>query len=354
MENANRLLVNVPLRRRAALLAALALAACSSGSQGTPSSTPTPTPTPTQAPALQALTLAAGPVFLAVGSAQRLVATGKYSNGSTAAVAGSDLAWASSNPAVATVDAIGALTVVGKGTATISATHRGSGVWSGFELTARAVTAVAYGTADVPRSAHVDTAQAYYKVSGLVPGAFYNIEVEHLDDDVDLAVFSDLSLSDDAELCTSEAVGKAAESCSAPANAVGELYVTVDGEWSEEGSGFQLDVSPAAPVSLAATLAFPGGVPVTGSVGSGELFYVVTGLTPGAAYEVRLSQLTGDADLEVYADRYEFKSACTSYNSGTAAEACVAAANAAGELLVEVDGESTANGSAFKLDVVAK
>ena len=35
----------------------------------------------------------------------------------------------------------------------------------------------------------------------------------------------------------------------------------------------------------------------------------------------------------------------------TVDDACIASANAAGELLVEVDGESTSNGSAFRLEV---
>jgi len=48
--------------------------------------------------------------------------------------------------------------------------------------------------------------------------------------------------------------------------------------------------------------------------------------------------LTDDADLYVYSDPYFGAQLCSSWNSGTSNEACVATANATGEFYVLVDG----------------
>lgn len=79
----------------------------------------------------------------------------------------------------------------------------------------------------------------------------------------------------------------------------------------------------------------------------------MSGLTPGARSLVRMSGLDADVDLEVYGDGYRFASLCSSYNSGTVDDFCTAPANAAGELFVEADGESTSDGGSFKLEVTA-
>ncbi|GEJ56691.1 Ig-like domain-containing protein [Anaeromyxobacter diazotrophicus] len=322
--------------RRAALGLALILAAgCQSSS--TPSAK------------LQSLALAPGPAYLAVGGSQQLTATGRYSDGRVAAVA-SGLQWRSSDAAIATVSDAGVVTAVGKGSATITATHA-SGVSATAELVSRVMTSLALGT-DLPRTGSVDTTRALYRVTGLTPGAFYLAALTKLDDDVDLEVYSDASLSEGALACASQTAGTVPESCTAPASAAGELYLAVDGSWTEDGASFQVETGPAAPLTHA-DLAFPAQLPAAGTVDRGEKDYRVTGLTPGASYVVRISGLSDDADLDVYSDAYHYTTACSSYASGKVDDFCTAVATAAGELFVEVDGESTSSGASFTLSVTA-
>lgn len=320
---------------RWALGLALALAGVACSSKGSPR--------------LVTLSVTPGSAYVATGESQQLAASGTYSDGSTRTLSG--LAWSSSNAAVATVDAGGVVTSVAAGTATITAAAAG-GIAGTAEVTARNVTALAAGTAVLPHAGRVDTTQVLHRVSGLAAGTFYELGLGALQDDVDLAVYADLSLSEEALLCVSQRVGAEEEGCEAPAGA-GELYVLVDGSWSEEGSEYLLEVRPSSPVPIAATLAFPADLPVSGTVGTEYHFYWVTGLTPGASYSFRISGLTDDVDLEVYGDRFEFGQLCASTASGTEDDACVAAANAGGAVLVEVDGENTASGSAFTLSVAA-
>lgn len=329
-------------RRHAVLCVALmlALGGCQKGSTGS---------VPKGPATLQALTIAPGPPYLAVGAAQQLTATGHYSDGSSAAVA-SGLQWQSSDGAVASVDAAGLVSAVAKGSARITATHS-SGVAGTADLTSRVAVTLAFGQGNLPRTGSVDTTSTLYRITGLTPGAFYTPGVSELDDDVDLAVYSDASLSAEAQACASQTAGTVPESCTAPASAAGELYLAVDGSWTEEGSSFKLVTVTATPVVTKAVLAFPAQLPVPGTVDRNEVDYKVTGLTAGESYVVRISGLTDDADLEVYSDAYLFASACSSYKSGKVDDFCTAAANAAGELFVEVDGGSTANGASFTLAV---
>lgn len=322
--------------RRAPLAGALlllALAACRDNGGG-------------KAPALQALTVAPAPAYLAVGATQQLTATGRFADGGTGAVT-AGLAWQSSDPGVAAVDASGLVKAIAAGTARITATH-GSGLAASADVVARVQTAVAAG--DPPRAARVEAALGYFKVSGLTPGAFYAPSLTQLDDDVDLAVYADPSLSEAALLCASQNVGTTPESCVAPASAAGELYLVVDGTWSEAGADFVLSIDAPAPAATKASLTLAQ-LPLGGSVDTGEVDYKVSGLNPGGRYAVRISGLSADADLEVFGDAYQYASLCASFLSGRVDDACTAAANAAGELFVEVDGESTASGASFTLSV---
>lgn len=321
-----------------ALTLSLTMAACSSSKS-----------TPTPPPALLSVAVTPGTTYLATGATQQYTATGHYADGAaTALTAG--LTWTTSDAAVATVGSNGLVTAVGPGAVTVTASHTSTGISGTADLTARVVVAVP--SASLPQAAAVGTGQTYVKISGLTAGAFYQVSLTGLTDDADLEVYSDLSRAAAAQKCVSQAVGQAPESCVAPANAAGELVLVADGQWTEEGAEFTLDAVAAEEVAVAATLTLAD-LPHAGSVGTEEIFYRVTGLTPGAAYVVRLGDLTDDADLEVYGDRYEFVNLCSSYSSGTSDDFCTAAANAAGELLVEVNGENTASGSGFTLTVTA-
>lgn len=72
------------------------------------------------APTLTALAITGAPASVAKGVSRQLVATGTYSDGSSAAVT-TGITWASSNPAAATVSATGVLQAAGVGSATITA-----------------------------------------------------------------------------------------------------------------------------------------------------------------------------------------------------------------------------------------
>jgi hypothetical protein len=335
--------------RGGAGLLVLALALGAAGCQDRSSSSPPPPPPPPPAtPALQALALPGAPSHLAVGATRQLGAVGRYSDGTTAPVA-SGLAWRSSDPAVAAVDASGQVTALAAGTVTITASEERSGVSTAAGLVARAFVTLAAAARAQP--GQVDTGTAWLRLTGLTPGAFYRPELRDLDDDVDLAVYADASLADAAELCVSSTVGTAPESCAAPANAEGELYLAVDGTWTEAGAKFLVEAEPASPPPLRGTVAFPADLPLKGTVDATEANYRVTGLTPGARYLVRLSGISDDLDLEIYADAHQYRSLCASYLAGLVEDACTATATAAGELFVEVDGESTRRGSDFTVSV---
>ena len=144
------------------------------------------------------------------------------------------------------------------------------------------------------------------------------------------------------------------EACVAQANANGEFWVVADGQWTDTGAQLQLSVPAAAPVRLDGTIAFPGGSPRSGSVGVSESFYKVSGLAPGSSYEVRISNLSADIDVEVFGDVYQFNALCASYESGTVDDSCTASPNAAGELFVEIDGLSSPSGGNWTLSLTAK
>ncbi len=331
------------MNRRSALLVALltaGLAACSNNGNGTGGTT---------APALQAINVTATQSYVPVGSSLQLTATGSYSDGTKGALA-TGPTWTSSDPRVATVDANGLVTGVANGAATITAT---SGSVSGKSDVWSRVMATIAGTA-LPSALTVDAGQKFFRVTGLTPGALYQPTLDNPSSDVDLLVYADPSATETAQVCVSQQGGTEPESCMAQANASGELWVVADGQWTDGGAQFDLTAPAAAPVKLDGTIAFPAGLPRSGSIGVGEAFYKVTGLTPGASYEVRISNLSADVDVEVYGDVYQFNSLCASFKPGTVDDACVAAASTAGELFVEVDGESTRSGGQYTLSVTAR
>ncbi|BDG09625.1 Ig-like domain-containing protein [Anaeromyxobacter paludicola] len=320
-----------------ALLAAVAATGCKSSSSAPP--------------ALSGLAVTPGAAFAVVGDQTQLAVTARYANGTTAAFSGT-LQWSSSDPAVAAVTPAGVVTAAGAGTATLTARDPASGLSGAAQFTARAATNVATAPAP-PATGQVGATQAYVRYTGLTPGGFYVVTLGGLTDDLDLAVYADASLAQDALLCSSSTVGTAPESCLAQATAKGELFVSVDGTWSEAGSSYQLALATPTPAALAGTLAL-GQPALSGSVDAHTAVYKVTGLTPGAQYQLKLSGLTADLDLAVYSDPYLYGEACASYLSGNVDDACTTTASAAGELYAEVDGESSGTGGHFQLSVAAR
>lgn len=330
-----------PRRAGIAALLLLTLAAAACGNEAPPASAVT----------LESLAVGTGQAYAAVGVPQQLTVTGHYSDGTAAALT-SGVTWASSDTSVATVDpSSGIVTPWSQGTAQISARHGPSGLSATASLTARLIVPVAAGA--VVQS-QVDTTAAFFHVSGLTPGGMYSPTLSHMTDDVDLAVYADPSMSQESRLCVSESVGIVTETCLAPASSSGEIWVYVDGEWTRDGARFELEVPAAQPAQLAGTLAYPAQLPYSGSVGVGDLVYEVTGLTPGARYEIRIANLTADIDLAVYGDPYEYGLLCESYASGTVDDSCTATADPEGVFFVEVDGETTRSGGSYTLSITAR
>jgi hypothetical protein len=327
---------HLSLRRRPALLAAFVLTvACGGGST----------------PTLESLTLGDGVAYAEVGAQQQLTATGHYSDGTDRALT-AGLTWRTSDPSLVAVSDTGLLTPWAKGDVQITATDPATGASSTRALTARAMVRVT-GSAS-PTAGRVDTSATYFHVSGLVPGGMVTPSVVGMSDDVDLAVFGDLSMAPGSLLCDSVQVGDWDEWCVAPASATGELWIAVDGEWTRDGATFTLQLPASEEVALTGPPLTPATLPYAGAVGATHQFLGLTGLTPGQAYEVRLSNLTADIDLAVYADRYEYRSLCESFRDGTADDACVATAGADGAFVVEVDGRTTLEGGGFTLSVTPR
>jgi hypothetical protein len=321
-----------------AVALALVLAACKGGSGSS-------------SPSLRTLSVSPGTSYVATGVTLQLAATGQDTAGATAPVT-SGLKWESSNAAVATVSDTGLVTAVTGGAVTIKATHLATGLVATAAITSRSMVSLSLA-APLPTSGAVDTAQAGYRFTGLTPGAFYTVSLDAMTDDLDLGVFSDASLAEAAQLCVSQTSGLFPESCVAPASPQGELYVQVDGQWTASGSPFSVNVVPQAPVALGATLAFPAGLPYAGAVRERSV-YRVTGLTAGAAYNVAITHLSDDADLEVFADPVLYTSLCASSGSDTANDACAATASAAGDLFVAVENSGESDSTRFTLEVAAR
>lgn len=323
-------------------LAALVAAALACGGPG---GEPAPDAT------LQGIAVGADRVYASVGVPQQLSAIGRYSDGTTAALA-AGLAWTSSDPTVATVDAAsGVVTPWAQGTALITVRHEASGLSAVAGVVSRVVVPLA---AAAGRDGAVDSTAAFFHVTGLQPGAMYAPSVGRMSDDVDLAVYGDASMEPGTELCASEVIGLGAETCVAPANASGELWIAVDGQWTRAGATFRVEVPGTEPLPIAATLAWPSAFPYAGAIGVAEQMFEVTGLIPGARYEVRITNLTADLDLDVHADPYDYALLCESYASGTVDDACVATADASGRFYVEVDGGTTRGGGSYTLKLTVQ
>ena len=330
---------------RTIVLAALTLAACGGGGGGGGGGA-------SAGPALDGVSLDAAQTYAIVGIQQKLTLTGHYSDGTTAPLT-TGVSWASSAPTLVAVDDSGTLAPFASGSALITATDQASGLSAQEDVTARAVVTLEVGKS-LPSTGQVDLTDTLFRVTGLTPGGMYSPAVLGMTDDVDLAVYSDISLAPESRLCVSARIGLVAESCVAPANASGELWLVVDGEWTQSGASFDVDAPAADPVALAATLAFPAAFPYSGAVRATRQYLKVTGLAPGATYQARISNLTADLDLAVYADSFRYGVLCESLQPGTADDSCTVAAPASGELILEVDGETSPAGGPFTLAMTAQ
>ena len=91
---------------------------------------------------LQGIAVAPASPIVAKGLTTQFTATGTYSDGTTAALTG-QVTWATSNPAIATVDSAGVATGVGQGVASVTATLGGVVGSASLTVASAALTAIA-------------------------------------------------------------------------------------------------------------------------------------------------------------------------------------------------------------------
>lgn len=195
----------------------------------------------------------------------------------------------------------------------------------------------------VPYADFVDAGGSQkYIVSGLVAGGLHSVSLRDIDENVNLAVYKDDTFTQ--PICVSENPGIAAESCAISADAVGKVYMLVDGLPASQRASFSLDLVDMSDIT--------GGLPFTGElVLGGKVNYLVSGLNPGERLLVEVMQTipayddvskTGNFDLFVYSDPFNTES-CRSARGDEwldpiANEGCIATVNADGEIYISVQG----------------
>jgi hypothetical protein len=208
-----------------------------------------------------------------------------------------------------------------------------------------------YGTAALPLAGTLVTEVRFYGVTGLAPGAPYDVTLTSISSSADLFVFPDSSFLPASVSCSSTNAGAADEYCRVVANHSGEIFAIISGA---PGTTFTLGVAPPPALPLDGTLAL--GVARTGTVSEGTLLhYGVSGLTGGALYSIDLTGLADDVDLHIFTDPAFLDRVCVSDRLGAASEACTWNANADGTLYVLLDGSwmSTGGTSGFRVIVTA-
>lgn len=139
------------------------------------------------------------------------------------------------------------------------------------------------------------------------------------------------------------------------------VMLTVDPEATTDRSGFaRATVPPVGATSVddeglgaEGTLAEPLDITLLrpayrGQVDDGESHYVVRHLAPARSHAVRLSELSGNADVSVFADPAYSRLLCRSCTRGTRTERCIV--GSADVLYVKVNGKD-GGGATYLVDV---
>jgi len=206
---------------------------------------------------------------------------------------------------------------------------------------------------------------SYYHLTNLTPGLSYLVSVSSVSDAITMSVYSDSALT--TQLCTSSGnTTPVPETCLATLpGGVSDIYITVRGTAAGEGIGTSYTLAiieqPTAgegiagtPVNIDADLNDPDISSYFGSVAPSAAanphsYYEVTGLNSGNSYFVVLTGLSGDVDLEVYADA-DFTTQVCSGAASTITEACVTTTGYS-SLFIKVI-SSDAIGAFFIIDVI--
>ena len=275
---------------------------------------------------LTSVTVEPAGVFMPVPVLQSFTAMGHYSDGTTSPLV--NVTWASSDPAIATVDDSGFAQGVKQGSVTITAKDTASGLSSTAALTITAP--VLEGITVSPSVASVP---AGFKRQFIVTGQY---------SDGSSPTLSNVTWSSSAPTVASidPSTGLAAgvQQAAAP--------VTI----TASAGGFTTTASLTVTAAVN-TVAIPPSPPFNGSlVATGAVPYMVTGLTSGDEYLVRISSTDATNDpvvlVEGYTDASFAALTCSSFTGGPPCRAGVADID--GNLFVQVSGNS---GRTFTLTV---
>jgi len=244
--------------------------------------------------------------------------------------------------------------------AKVTVTGGGGGGGGGITSEGSISSPVTLSFASLPyTSGQANYSNSYYKITGLTIGNVYTFGISALSADLDLSIYSSNAggfLS--GFLCSSGAGGTTSESCSFTAT-TSTIYVDVN-PFLYASSTFTLTgVDNGLPLlsegSLTTPIAVTIGVPYTTASVSGtqDSFYTASGLTVGNIYQVNLTNLSADVDLDLYSTNTAGTWSgwrCGSYNSGTASETCsFLATTATAYLWIN---ELTSLGATFTIDIV--
>ena len=180
--------------------------------------------------------------------------------------------------------------------------------------------------------------QSYYRASGLTPFAAYTFTAPAANGDVAFFLYYSDAFQGEQHLCAMNPGGN----CVVSANGAGEIYVLTQAMNGDTMVTYTMMLAPGG-VASQGTVGDPrditGLLPFAGAANNGASHYLVTGLTPGAPYTVSLTGTTGIAPLALYGEghhlptgrEHDCRDAPTPWE-------CVARADSAGELRIDVGG----------------
>jgi len=232
---------------------------------------------------------------------------------------------------------------------------------SGFTIDFAPTTNVSEGSAGSPMSLDglmphhgtVDSTASYY-VSTVTPGEQYLISMTGITmNRADLYVYADDTVFSSPSCSVTYMLDS--KFCVVTATS-GQMYIKVDGQYTETGAGFDLGIEVNANLtegSIAAPADITGLSPYQGGVGKSYSYYYTGGLTPGAEYAVTLSGLNDKATLYVY-DNPDFSGSFVCSRDGMAGQdtGCIVTPTGS-ELSMSVYGYYSQAGTVFTLGVEA-
>lgn len=200
---------------------------------------------------------------------------------------------------------------------------------------------------------------SYYLLTGLTPGAAYEVAFADASGQVALFLFPDDTYQMQPNICSS--IFGSGAPCNVVANGSGQIYVMTSVQQENLGVTYTISVAAAELAnegSLNAPIEISGQLPYEGMVHKESSWYILTGLAAALPYTVSLSNATDDVQIHLYGPGWLVAGQPNDCqidwaNGGGDPIACVSNADGAGEIRIEVRGFDTADGATFDLDNAA-